>query len=69
MIFKVCPYCGAHLDCGERCDCQGAKKETALLQQKRSHSNNPIASLADRSQEVKRADAGKATCAAFGKEP
>lgn len=28
MICKVCPYCDAHLDFGERCDCEGAKKET-----------------------------------------
>ena len=20
--YWVCPICGAHLDCGERCDCQ-----------------------------------------------
>jgi hypothetical protein len=24
--FRTCPYCGAHLDPGEQCDC---KKETA----------------------------------------
>lgn len=23
--FKVCPYCGAHLDHGERCDCPNAR--------------------------------------------
>lgn len=21
MIYRTCPYCGAHLDPGERCDC------------------------------------------------
>lgn len=21
MYFRVCPYCGAHLDPGESCDC------------------------------------------------
>ena len=20
--YRTCPYCGAHLDSGERCDCQ-----------------------------------------------
>lgn len=20
--YKICPYCGAHLDCCEKCDCQ-----------------------------------------------
>ena len=22
MMYKVCPDCGAHLDSGERCDCE-----------------------------------------------
>ena len=22
QYYKVCPFCGAHLDPGERCDCQ-----------------------------------------------
>ena len=22
MNYVVCPRCGAHLDCGERCDCE-----------------------------------------------
>ncbi len=21
-MYKTCPYCGAHLDPGEKCDCQ-----------------------------------------------
>lgn len=24
MYYTICPYCGAHLDPGERCDCQNA---------------------------------------------
>lgn len=20
--YRICPYCGAHLDCCEKCDCQ-----------------------------------------------
>lgn len=27
--YRTCPYCGANLDPGERCDCQDNKK-TAL---------------------------------------
>lgn len=23
MVFRICLQCGAHLDPGERCDCQG----------------------------------------------
>lgn len=53
MIYKTCPYCGAHLDPGERCDCDGAKKEAALLQQKRPSPNDPVPSLADRAPNVK----------------
>ena len=30
-VYKVCPYCGAHLDPGERCDCkeQQEKRQSA----------------------------------------
>lgn len=34
MLFRTCPYCGAHLDPAEKCDCletqeaQEAEKET-----------------------------------------
>lgn len=24
--YKICPYCGASLDIGEKCDCQGEKE-------------------------------------------
>ena len=27
MLFKICEYCGAHLDPGESCDCR--KEEAA----------------------------------------
>ena len=29
--FKVCEYCGAALDPGERCDCRKAKKEAPIM--------------------------------------
>ena len=29
MKYRVCPYCGSHLDFGETCDCRDNKK-TAL---------------------------------------
>ena len=25
--YRECPYCGAHLDPGERCDCQDEEKD------------------------------------------
>ena len=25
--YKECPYCGAHLDCCEKCDCHAAKAD------------------------------------------
>lgn len=25
--YNTCPHCGAHLDPGERCDCQSAGKD------------------------------------------
>ena len=27
MYYRPCPYCGAHLDPGEPCDCLEKKKE------------------------------------------
>lgn len=24
--YRICPYCGAHLDPGENCDCQDEEK-------------------------------------------
>ncbi len=53
MIYKTCPYCGAHLDPGERCDCPGAKKEVALLQQSRPLANGTTDSLSNPRPEVK----------------
>ncbi len=29
--YRTCPRCGAHLDHGERCDCQEEKAETEEL--------------------------------------
>lgn len=26
--YNTCPYCGAHLDPGERCDCQDKPEES-----------------------------------------
>lgn len=30
MYYRVCGECGAHLDPGERCDCQRKKKKLFL---------------------------------------
>lgn len=38
--FKVCPDCGAHLDPGERCDCQG-KKPLPYPAKKNKYINRP----------------------------
>ena len=31
--YRECPYCGAHLDPDERCDCQTARQRAAVDQQ------------------------------------
>lgn len=30
MYFTICSHCGAHLDPGERCDCETSKPERRL---------------------------------------
>ncbi len=37
MRCKICPYCGANLDPGEKCDCQD---NTVTLQQESKNSGN-----------------------------
>lgn len=54
MYYRICPYCGAHLDFGEICDCQGKKREAVPLQRERPQGKTPITSLAATSLEVKR---------------
>lgn len=44
MGYKICPYCGAHLDPGEPCDCQD--EEIATSQQEKG----PDAGRADQDQ-------------------
>lgn len=53
MYYKICPYCQAHLDPGERCDCRGEEKEAAPLYRERPQANIPTASLSARPMEVK----------------
>lgn len=54
MYYKICPHCGAHLDPGERCDCQDKKREAAPLQRERPQAKTPTVSLAGLPLEVKR---------------
>lgn len=37
MGYKVCPYCGANLDAGEKCDC---RDEVATSQQENGGGRN-----------------------------
>lgn len=45
MKYYSCPYCGANLDPGERCDCK--RKEAELLTQNRPQDKTPTHILAD----------------------
>lgn len=33
MQERICPYCGAHLDPGEKCDCQVNEKKTDVIKE------------------------------------
>ena len=52
--YKTCPYCGAHLDHGERCDCRDEKREAAPLQRERPQNKVTTISLTGPCPEVKR---------------
>ena len=43
MKFKICPYCNAHLDYGEQCDCRERREYVSDIDEK--------AVLTDRSDE------------------
>lgn len=54
MQYRVCPYCGAHLDFGEICDCRNDEKEAAPAGPGTTSGKIPKPSVAVRPQEVKR---------------
>lgn len=49
--YCICEECGAHLDFGERCDCQ-SKKEAAPLPRERPHTKEHNSSLSENCSEV-----------------
>lgn len=53
MQYRVCPYCGDHLDPGERCTYQTKKSEAAPLQRERPQVKTTMDSLAELPQKVK----------------
>ena len=42
MKYRICPYCGAHLDHGERCDCQEAHKTQRESDEKPAFTGIPV---------------------------
>lgn len=40
MMYKVCERCGAHLDCGERCDCERQQEYETRSDWKREEKHN-----------------------------
>lgn len=43
--YKVCPFCGSHLDYGERCECDGY--EQPEIETARRPNFNPLSPLPD----------------------
>lgn len=37
MYYTTCPHCGAHLDPGERCDCQDHENEDQERKEQPQH--------------------------------
>lgn len=54
MYYRVCPVCGCNLDPGEKCDCNGTKKETAPLPRERSRDKVSETSLSIQMLTVKK---------------
>ena len=42
MKYYVCPNCGAHLDHGERCDCEDKKEDTSAGTEASPKRNEPV---------------------------
>lgn len=40
MIYRTCEHCGAHLDAGERCDCE--KERNAACEERGMNGNGYI---------------------------
>ena len=53
MKYKVCPFCGDHLDHGEHCDCQDRKREAAPTKQEWPQDKLSVAILSPTQAKVK----------------
>ena len=40
MYYTTCPYCGAHLDPGEKCDCR--EEKTAKVSRREEIKKEPV---------------------------
>lgn len=52
MSYRICPYCGANLDPGERCDCKN-EAESQTLGKKRKKAAPVLAHRSGRVEKVK----------------
>ena len=59
MYYKICPSCGAHLDPGERCDCQDEKRAARCCEHRASHTE-----MSNRTISASIVQAGKGGCQA-----
>lgn len=55
--YYTCPYCGAHLDAGERCDCTAdMKMSPGAATPKGTHQNNHVFILTQKGRQVNHED-------------
>ena len=57
MYYTTCPYCGAHLDPGEKCDCR--EEKTAKVSRREEIRKEPVNYVEERNGQLRIAVRGR----------